>query len=64
MLTKSILLTFTAAMLCSITAARAQTRPNLPDGPGKEAVVKYCSDCHGLNRVVNSGYPQARVNSS
>jgi virginiamycin B lyase len=56
---KSLLLTLTAVLLCPILPARGQTPPNLPDGPGKEAVVTYCSDCHGLNRVANSGYPQA-----
>ena len=59
MLTKSFLLALTAAVLCSIPPARGQTPPNLPDGPGKEAVVNYCSGCHGLPRVVASGYPQA-----
>ena len=59
MLTKSFLLALTAAVLCSTPPARGQTPPKLPDGPGKEAVVTYCSDCHGLPRVMNSGYPQA-----
>src|SRR5688572_11469869 len=58
MLTKSFLLAL-AAVLCSILPARSQTPPSLPDGPGKEAVVQYCSGCHGLARVVASGYPQA-----
>ena len=56
---KSLLLAMTAALLCPILPVRGQTPPNLPDGPGKEAVVTYCSGCHGLNRVANSGYPQA-----
>ena len=43
MLTKSFLLALTAAVLCSILPAGSQTPPNLPDGPGKEAVVTYCS---------------------
>ncbi len=58
MLTKLFLLALTVAVLCSIPPARGQT-PKLPDGPGKEAIVTYCSGCHGLNRVANSGYPQA-----
>ena len=56
---KSFLLALTGALLCPILPASGQTQPNLPDGPGKEAVVTYCSGCHGLNRVANSGYPQA-----
>lgn len=59
MLAKSFLLALTAALWCSVLPAHSQTPPNLPDGPGKEAVVSYCSGCHGLNRVANSGYPQA-----
>ena len=59
MSTKSLLLALAAALLCSIPLARAQTAPKLPDGPGREAVATYCSGCHGLNRVMNSGYPQA-----
>jgi virginiamycin B lyase len=47
-----------AALLCSIPPARSQT-PSLPEGPGKKAVTQYCSGCHGLSRVVASGYPQA-----
>jgi virginiamycin B lyase len=56
---KSFVLTLAALLLCSMQPALSQTQPNMPDGPGKEAVVAYCSGCHGLNRVANSGYPQA-----
>jgi virginiamycin B lyase len=56
---KSLLLALTSLLLCPMLPARGQTPPILPDGPGKEAVVTYCSGCHGLNRVANSGYPQA-----
>jgi len=59
MLTKLFLLALIAVVLCLTPPARGQTRPNLPDGPGREAVATYCSGCHGLNRVMNSGYPQA-----
>ena len=55
---KSFLLVL-AAFLCSIATASSQTEPNLPDGPGKEQVVAYCSGCHGLSRVANSSYSQA-----
>jgi virginiamycin B lyase len=42
------------------TSVHAQQKPvTLPEGPGKEAVQTYCSGCHGLARVVASGYPQA-----
>ena len=61
---KSLLLAMTAALLCPILPASGQTPPSLPDGPGKEAVVTYCSGCHGLNRVVASGYPQAYWNTA
>ena len=50
---KPLLLALTATLLCPTLPARGQTPPNLPDGPGKEAVVTFCSDCHGLNRVAN-----------
>lgn len=33
--------------------------PRLPDGPGKEQVATLCNGCHGLTRVMSSGYPQA-----
>jgi hypothetical protein len=51
----------TVVLLGSALAVHAQQKPppNLPDGPGKEGVQTYCSGCHGLNRVVASGYPQA-----
>ena len=61
---KSLLPVFTAALLCAALPARAQqTPPNLPDGPGKEQVAALCSGCHGLGRVMNSGYPQAYWNT-
>lgn len=52
---------FAAVMACSAAPAHAQQKKpvNLPEGPGKEAVQAYCSGCHGLARVMNSGYPQA-----
>lgn len=54
---KSVLLVLAAfAPLAALGQPKA---PALPDGPGKEQVEQYCSGCHGLNRVMNSGYPQA-----
>ena len=40
--------------------AHAQPKaPALPDGAGKEQVEQLCSGCHGLARVMGSGYLQA-----
>jgi virginiamycin B lyase len=51
---------FATPLLCAALPAHSQQKPvNLPDGPGKDAVATYCSGCHGLSRVVASGYPQA-----
>ena len=50
----------TAVLLWLALPAQGQQKPvNLPDGPGKEAVIAHCSGCHGLARVAASGYPQA-----
>jgi virginiamycin B lyase len=56
---RSLLSLVTAALLSSAIPAQAQQQPNLPDGPGKEQVAALCSGCHGLSRVMASGYPQA-----
>jgi competence protein ComEA len=42
------------ALLMSIVSAQApETRASvLPDGPGKAALVKACSDCHGAESAV------------
>ena len=40
-----------------------QKPPALPEGPGKEQVATLCSGCHGLGRVMSSGYPQAHWNT-
>lgn len=56
---KLLLPACTAALLCATLAVYSQEKPNLPDGPGKEQVETLCSGCHGLRRVMNSGYPQA-----
>jgi len=62
---KSLLLPLTVALLYFALPAHGQQKPvSLPEGPGKEAVVTYCSGCHGLNRVVASGYPQAYWNTA
>jgi virginiamycin B lyase len=47
----------TAALLGGVLPAAGQT--TLPDGPGRDTVASLCSGCHGLSRVVASGYPQA-----
>ncbi len=49
-----------ATLLCAALPAHSQPKPpNLPDGPGKAEVAALCSGCHGLSRVMASGYPQA-----
>jgi virginiamycin B lyase len=63
MATKTFLFILTGALLCSMVRAHSQTQPNLPEGPGKEHVVAYCSGCHGLSRVASSSYPQAYWNT-
>ena len=67
MLKKSLLPLMVGAFLCSVLVfsvgpARSQGRGpgrgqavTLPDGPGKEAAQAYCTKCHALNLVVNSG---------
>ena len=53
-----------AALLCAAQAAFGQQKPpNLPEGPGREQVAALCSGCHGLGRVMNSGYPQTYWNT-
>ncbi len=37
-----------------IAAAGQDQKPNLPDGPGKEAVERVCSHCHDLDTVIGS----------
>ncbi|HMD02631.1 MAG TPA: hypothetical protein VKG44_06640 [Candidatus Baltobacteraceae bacterium] len=43
-----------AALLASALSAHAQT--TLPEGNGRESVQATCTQCHGLNQVVRSGY--------
>ena len=52
-------LSFALAACVPLAAFGQPKTPALPDGPGKEQVQQLCSGCHGLNRVMNSGYPQA-----
>jgi len=62
---KSFLIALCASLLCTTLPAHSQQKPvNLPEGPGKDAVATYCSGCHGLSRVVASGYPQAYWNTA
>src|ERR671915_2164576 len=55
---KSRLTVLTGVLLSTTLPVHAQQK-TLPDGPGKEQVAELCSGCHGLSRVMNSGYPQA-----
>jgi virginiamycin B lyase len=62
---KSLLPALTTVLLCAALPTHGQQKPvKLPDGPGKEQVETLCSGCHGLNRVMNSGYPQAYWNTA
>jgi len=61
MVTKTVLPIAAAAFAFAAAPAfsqQPQQRP-LPEGPGKEQVATLCAGCHGINRVMNSGYPQA-----
>ena len=41
-------------VVCTSASVMAQSRANdLPDGDGKDLVVRMCSDCHGLIDVVS-----------
>ena len=41
-------------VVCTSASVMAQSRANdLPDGEGKDLVVRMCSDCHGLVDVVS-----------
>jgi len=53
----------TVLVCAALPALGQQKPPALPDGPGKEQVAALCSGCHGLSRVMNSGYPQAYWNT-
>ncbi|HEY2477045.1 MAG TPA: hypothetical protein VGI19_19850 [Candidatus Cybelea sp.] len=46
-----------AAVAAAAAGTHAQT--GLPAGNGKQLVAQSCSRCHGLDRVVNSGYTHA-----
>ena len=56
------LITSLAASVCvliPITAQAAQAPVNLPEGEGKPLVQQICTQCHGLNQIINSsGYTQ------
>lgn len=41
-----------AVVLFSAFALAPSTAQDLPDGPGKAAVEKLCSDCHGLATII------------
>ena len=65
MVTRFVLPVAAAALLCAAVPAQSQQpQRTLPDGPGKEQVATLCAGCHGINRVMNSGYPQAYWNTA
>ena len=65
MLKKPLYATVATALLCAAATAQAQQLADKrPDGPGKAEVVALCSGCHGLARVMASGYPQAYWHTS
>lgn len=39
-------------------AVSAQDKPQLPDAPGKAAVVKLCSNCHGAQIVLGKPHSE------
>src|SRR3954471_20175086 len=43
-----------AGFLCLALAGEAQTP--LPEGSAKEVVQAACTQCHGLNRITDTGY--------
>jgi len=46
-----------AASVCTMVPAAAQAQADLPEGPGKPLVQQVCTQCHGLNQILNSsGY--------
>jgi competence protein ComEA len=48
--------------LLSVTSAYAQapsSHPELPDGPGKDVLVKTCSSCHSVDNVMANGQDRA-----
>jgi competence protein ComEA len=36
----------------------AANSDDLPEGKGKEVLIRMCSDCHGLDQVTTSRYPK------
>ncbi len=48
-MTKSLIRIFIGAALFAVSA----WPQNMPDGPGKEATVKVCSQCHELARALS-----------
>ena len=43
------------ALAATAVAAPADDNPQLPDAPGKAAVVRLCNECHGAEIVL--GHP-------
>jgi competence protein ComEA len=46
-------LSVSAALFVVLLASPAAVRAQLPDGPGKDAVVKVCSTCHQVERAAS-----------
>ena len=63
MLTKRKLFWTIVLVACSLPSLRAQTRIQLPEGPGKATVQAVCSQCHGLDRVTSSGRSRNQWNT-
>src|SRR5689334_4650025 len=47
---------FLGSIAFGVQAPRGGQAVQLPDGAGKDAVQKTCSQCHALSLVVNAGY--------
>jgi competence protein ComEA len=57
----------TACLAAASSAAAAADKPKLPEGPGKETLVRICGGCHGAEivlgkRLDRDGWSQIVVN--
>jgi competence protein ComEA len=58
---------FALLFTCCLAAAAAQDKPKLPDGPGKETMLRICGSCHGAEivlgkRLTRDGWSQIVMN--